>query len=101
MYSSFVTNSNNLVKIKDPNINNNNIDDYKANKMKIDMNLVDLSSRTDSSIPMTEDSSQPLLESTANAKNADTGTQQLLSSEPFLCGLPLNNFDRFVSTDYQ
>ena len=52
------------------------------------MNLVDLSSRTESGVPMTEDSSQPLLE-------GREPQAQSLNSEPFLCGLPLNSFDRF------
>ena len=96
MYTSLITNSNNSVKTKASNsYNNNKTDVYNQNKIKIDMNLVDLSSRTDSAIPMTEDSSQPLLESAANSNNVDSGTAPLLNSEPFLCGLPVNTFDRF------
>lgn len=98
MYSSLAANSSAVITT---NLQNtiqdleNNVKEPKT-KRNFGMNLTDLSSKLGPTLPSSEDTSEPLLESTANAVGGEGGGQ-LLNSDSYVCGLPVQSFDRYLS----
>ncbi len=104
MYSSFTANSS--AAITSSSFQNKIVDsenDIKETKIRsYGMNLSDLSMKTGSTLPLNEDSNEPLLEGTVNTSqfnelntfSAETGGQTL-NPDTYLCGVPSLTFDRF------
>lgn len=105
MYSSFTANSS--AAITSSSFQNKIVDsenDIKETKIRrsYGINLSDLSMRTGSTLPLNEDSNEPLLEGTVNTSqfnelntfSAETGGQTL-NPDTYLCGVPSLTFDRF------
>jgi hypothetical protein len=101
MYSSLAANSAAITSSSFQNTTLDSKSDIKQTKTRsYGTNLSDLSMRAGSTLPLNEDSNEPLLEGTVNNSqftelntfSAETGGQTL-NSDTYLCGVP--SLDRF------